>query len=71
MDNEVKTGELSVSLKTRLKNGSYCDYGKENSKDILKQIRPDQNSSGTLARKFQAIQVKKKNPEYRLSQRPV
>jgi hypothetical protein len=70
MDNEVITGELSVSLKTRPRNGSYCDYVTEISKHTLKQTRPNRNSSGTQAGKFQASQVKK-NPEYRLSRRPV
>jgi len=62
MDNEVKTGELSVSLKTRPRNGSYCDYVTESSQHSLKRTRPNRNSAGTQAGKFQAIQVKKKIP---------
>ena len=58
MDNEVRSGELFVSIrKKRTKNSICCDYGTEHSKDSLKQTRPDQTISGTLARKFQAFPV--------------
>jgi hypothetical protein len=68
MDNEVKTGELSVSLKKRTKNSSCCDYGTGRSKDTLQQTRPDQfRQTGKEVLGNSGI----KTPEYRLSRRPV
>jgi hypothetical protein len=40
MENEVKTGELFVSLEKRPKISSCCDYGRES--NSLQQKKPDQ-----------------------------